>query len=115
MEPFATAGDAVIWALRSLDARHSGVHARGAPVPRPCVPDDIMICLDRLYRRRRISTGHAQVLREWANQGVPPSRTDLRDAPERHVWDEAMAELAPLLIRRGIVRRPADSDAQAAQ
>ena len=74
-EPFATAEEAWFWTMAALIARHDGARisaGRGAVI-RPCEPDDIVKCLDRLYRQRRIDLQHARILRIWGERGTAPN------------------------------------------
>jgi len=55
-EPFRSVEEAWFWTMAGLIARRDGARiVSGAGlVPRPCEPDDVVKCLDRLYRQRRI-------------------------------------------------------------
>ncbi len=103
-EPFGTTADAVIWGLRAMSARLRGERPPGITTARPCLPEDILRAIDHQRRQRRFTATHLDVLDRWALRGLAPSRVDLRDAPDRRVWDDVMRALAPGLIRRGIVR-----------
>jgi len=72
-EPFRNAEQAWFWTMAALLARHEGgSNPGGRGVPRPCDPDDVVRCLDGLYRRKRIDISHARVLRAWGERGMPP-------------------------------------------
>lgn len=99
-EPFETAEQAWFWTMAALRARHDGAARRsGAARPRPCDPDDVIRCLDRLYRRRRIDLAHAQALRVWGERQTAPSERH-RDAA---LWREALDRLDWVLRSKGIV------------
>ena len=107
-EPFASAEEAWFWTMGALIARQDGARlsaGRGA-VQRPCEPDDVVKCLDRLYRQRRIELLHVRVMRNWGerccapNPRVPSERGDLR------LWREAMDRLDFPLRAKGIVAGP---------
>jgi hypothetical protein len=105
-EPFASAEQAWFWTMAALRARHEGASRSGGSVPRPCEPDDVILCLDSLYRRKRIDLSHARVLRVWGERGVAP---DMRVAAERleaRLWGEAMDLLDWPLRVRAIVAEP---------
>ena len=73
-EPFRGAEEAWFWTMAALMARREGADiapttARG----RPCEPDDVVKCLDALYRRRRIDLVHARILRIWGERQVAPN------------------------------------------
>ncbi len=100
--PFASPEDAWFWTVGALRSRHDGARHGGARVPRPCEPDDIVRCLDSLYRQRRIDLGHARVLRIWGERQMRPDQCNARSG-EYRLWHEAMERLAPILRRKGIV------------
>jgi hypothetical protein len=103
--PFASADDAWIWTMGVLMARRDGAGPVTSldAVARPCEPDDVVRCLDRLYRQRRIDLAHARVLRIWGErQMVPPER----EHGDRRLWREAMDRLAWPLQQIGIVATP---------
>ena len=103
VEPFGSAEQAWFWTMAALRARHSGIRGSGAAVRRPCDPDDIIRCPDRLYRNRRVDLGHARVLRLWGERQTAP---DLRRASEHLdavLWHEAIERLSWPLRMKGIV------------
>lgn len=108
-EPFASAEEAWFWTIAALTARRDGARilAGQGLVSRPCEPDDVIKCLDRLYRQRRIELAHARIMRLWGERGAAP---DPRHASERgdwRLWREAMARLEWPLRVKGIVDGPA--------
>ena len=72
-------------------------------VARPCEPDDVVRCLDRLYRQRRIDLAHARVLRIWGERQMAPPERYLGD---RWLWREAISRLDWHLRTCGIVAAP---------
>ena len=56
VRPFRSAEEAWLWTMAALQARRDGARytANRGLVSRPCEPDDVIRCLDALYRRRRI-------------------------------------------------------------
>ena len=62
-EPFRSAEQAWFWTMGALMARRDGSRSDGPRTLRPCDPDDVVKCLDQLYRRRRIDLVHARILR----------------------------------------------------
>lgn len=93
---FPDAASAWFWTMRVLLARQTG-----APEPvGPCQPDDVIRCVDRLYRQHRIDMAHARVLRIWGERGTAPDAT----APgDRRLWQHAIAALDWPLRTQGIV------------
>ena len=73
-EAFRSVEEAWFWTMAALIARRDGARiVSGAGlVPRPCEPDDVVKCLDRLYRQRRIDLQHARILRIWGERQQAP-------------------------------------------
>ena len=59
-EAFRDADEAWLWTMAALMARRDGARytANQGRVVRPCEPDDVVKCLDGLYRQRRIDLVH---------------------------------------------------------
>ena len=103
--PFATAEEAWFWTMAALIARRDGariVANRGA-VSRNCEPDDVVKCLDRLYRQRRIDLVHARFLRLWGERATAPDPRHLSEARDHAIWAEALSRLEWPLRVKGIV------------
>ncbi|MCU0887717.1 MAG: hypothetical protein MUF65_02290 [Rubritepida sp.] len=104
-EPFRSAEEAWFWTMAALLARREGARVaagRGAAV-RPCEPDDVVKCLDRLYRQRRVELAHARVLRIWGERGVPPCPRHPSERGDSLLWREALSRLEFPLREKGIV------------
>jgi hypothetical protein len=71
-------------------------------VKRPCEPDDVIACVDALYRTRRISLDHARVLGRWGERQRQPDRFEA-SAEECAAWREALDLLAGRLRAKGIL------------
>src|SRR5947199_7038 len=74
------------------------VHAASDPVerppgPGPCRAEDVLRCLDGLYRQRRIDLLHARILRIWGFRGVAPNPARARERSDWRVWHEALDRL----------------------
>ena len=105
VQPFETAEQAWLWTMAALIARREGARytANKGRTRRPCDPDDVVKCLDGLYRQRRIDLAHARILRIWGERQMAPS---LAVAVERHdhrLWVEALGRLEWPLRVKGIV------------
>jgi hypothetical protein len=87
-------------AARRDGARHPTNKGR---LPRPCEPDDVIKCLDNLYRQRRIDLIHARILRIWGERQIAPSPSILAERNDSRVWTEAMERLDWPLRVKGIV------------
>ena len=105
MRPFHTAEEAWMWTMAALRARRDGARytANRGMTPRPCEPDDVVRCLDALYRRRRIDLVHARVLRVWGERQVPPSPAYATERCDFLLWREALERLEWRLRVKGIV------------
>ncbi|MCR0984766.1 hypothetical protein [Roseomonas populi] len=113
VQPFISAEEAWFWTMAALVARRDGariVSGRGL-VARPCEPDDVVKCLDRLYRQRRIDLAHARIMRIWGERGVSPDPTAPRERGDHRLWREAMERLDWPLRMKGIVAGPEPRDA----
>ncbi len=102
-EPFRTGEEAWFWTLTALAARREGSGSRGVRIPRPCDPDDVMKCLDMLYRQRRIHLEHARILRLWGDRRIAPNPARAVECPDWRLWREAMERLEWPLRVKGIV------------
>lgn len=104
-EPFRSAEEAWFWTMAALIARRDGARitaGKGEKV-RPCEPDDVIKCLDRLYRHRRIDLIHARVMRLWGERGQAPDPRHLSERTDAAQWREAMNRLEWPLRVKGIV------------
>ncbi|MFN3448560.1 MAG: hypothetical protein ACK44F_07670 [Roseococcus sp.] len=108
-EPFRSAEEAWFWTMAALMARREGARVRAGQglSLRPCEPDDVVKCLDRLYRQRRIEIAHARILRIWGERGVPPCPRHPAERGDHRLWREAMQRLEFPLRVKGIVADPA--------
>jgi hypothetical protein len=107
-EPFATAEEAWFWTMAALIARQDGARlsaGRGGII-RPCEPDDVVKCLDRLYRQRRIELQHARILRIWGERGTAPNPRIPAERGDLRLWREAMERMDFPLRQKGIVAGP---------
>jgi hypothetical protein len=103
--PFAHAEEAWLWTMAALVARREGARilAGQGLVTRPCEPDDVVKCLDRLYRQRRVDLSHARVLARWGERGTPPSDRHQAERRDHALWREALSRLEFPLRLKGIV------------
>jgi hypothetical protein len=104
-QPFESAEHAWLWTMAALIARREGARytANKGAVARPCDPDDVVKCLDALYRQRRIDLVHARVLRIWGERQMPPSSSVAAEHRDHALWVEALERLAWPLRIKGIV------------
>jgi hypothetical protein len=104
-EPFLSAEEAWIWTMSALVARREGARivAGAGSKQRPCEPDDVIKCLDRLYRQRRIDLVHARIMRIWGERGVAPDPRHLGEKNDWRIWNEAMQRMDWPLRMKGIV------------
>lgn len=104
--PFDSAEEAWLWFIQAQEARNEGARftAGMSLVTRPCEPADILKCIDRLYRNRRLIMDHLLVLRHYGKRRLPPDARRMKEARAYTLWHEALARLEPLLEKKGIVR-----------
>jgi hypothetical protein len=102
---FTSAEEAWLWTMGCLMARRQGarVTANKGLVNRPCDADDVVKCLDTLYRRRRIDLLHARILRIWGERQMPPNPAFMAEKSDWRIWREAMERLEWPLRVKGIV------------
>ena len=105
VQPFRDAEEAWLWTMAALQARRDGARgvANAGRVVRPCEPDDVIKCLDTLYRRRRIDLTHARILRIWGERRSAPNPTHVAERSDWRLWREALDRLDWLLRVKGIV------------
>ncbi len=103
--PFASAEEAWLWTMGCLIARRQGARfgANKGIVHRPCEPDDVVKCLDTLYRQRRIDLLHGRILRIWGERQTAPSPAYASERSDWRIWREAMERLEWPLRVKGIV------------
>lgn len=104
-EPFRSAEEAWYWTMAALVARREGARFthRAGKIHRPCEPDDVVKCLDTLYRRRRIDLSHVRILRIWGERQSGPNPTSVAERSEFRLWREALNALEWPLRVKGIV------------
>lgn len=104
-QPFRTADEAWFWTMAALTARRDGARytANQGRVQRPCDPDDVIKCLDTLYRRRRIDLVHARILRIWGERQSAPNPAHSSERGDWRLWREALDRLEWPLRVKGIV------------
>lgn len=110
--PFASAEDAWFWTMAALMARRDGarITAGKGVVARPCEPDDVIKCLDRLYRQRRIEIAHARIMRIWGERGAAPNPRYPAERGDARLWREAMNRLEwPLRVKGIVAGAPAEA------
>jgi len=115
-QPFTTAEEAWFWTMQALIARREGARivAGAGLTARPCEPDDVVKCLDRLYRQRRIDLQHARILRIWGERQQAPDARQPREAGDARLWREAMQRLESPLRVKGIIADALATPAEAA-
>ncbi len=103
--PFANAEDAWLWTMAALKARRDGARhsTNKGRLPRPCEPDDVLRCLDSLYRQRKIDLVHARILRLWGERQMVPSAAVAAEYNDHRLWTEALDRLEWPLRIKGIV------------
>ena len=104
-QPFRDAEEAWLWTMAALQARRDGARyvANADRVPRPCEPDDVIKCLDTLYRRRRVDLTHARILRIWGERQSAPNPAHATERGDWRLWREALEALEWLLRIKEIV------------
>ena len=99
--PFPTAEAAWFWTMAVLESRRDPRRPR--PPAGPCAAEDVLRCLDSLYRQRRLELLHARILRIWGVRGMAPDRRRPGQRCDAALWAEAMERLGWALRAQGIV------------
>lgn len=104
-KPFISAEEAWLWTMAALIARRDGARysAGKGLFSRPCEPDDVVKCLDGLYRQRRVDLVHARTLRIWGERQLPPCMAVAAERSDFRLWTEALERLEWPLRVKGIV------------
>ncbi len=104
-QPFRDAEEAWLWTMAALTARRAGARytANQGRVMRPCEPDDVVKCLDGLYRRRRIDLVHARIMRIWGERQATPNPAFANERCDWRLWRESMKRLDWPLRVKGII------------
>jgi hypothetical protein len=104
-QPFRSVDEAWFWTMAALRARRDGARytANQGRVQRPCEADDVIKCLDTLYRRRRIDLVHARILRIWGERQSAPNPAFPSERSDWRLWREALDRLEWPLRVKGIV------------
>jgi hypothetical protein len=104
-QPFRDAEEAWLWTMAALVARREGARysANKGAVGRPCEPDDVIKCVDALYRQRRVDLAHARVLRTWGERQCAPSAACASERGDWRLWREALDRMEWSLRAKGIV------------
>lgn len=104
-QPFNSVDEAWFWTMAALQARREGARyvANQCQVQRPCEPDDVVKCLDTLYRRRRIDLVHARILRIWGERQIAPCPRVPGERSDWRLWREALDRLEWPLRVKGII------------
>jgi hypothetical protein len=102
---FSSAEEAWLWTMSCLMARRQGARfgANRGSVSRPCEPDDVVKCLDKLYRQRRIELLHARILRIWGERQAAPDPSYVSEKADWRIWRQALDRLEWPLRVKGIV------------
>jgi hypothetical protein len=102
--PFPSVEAAWFWAAAVLHAQHDP--AAAPPPAGPCRVEDVVKCLDVLYRAGALELLHARILRIWGWRGLPPNPGHPRERSDWRLWREAIEALDAPLRARGIVAGP---------
>ena len=105
VRPFRSAEEAWLWTMAALRARRDGARytAKRGLLSRPCEPDDVIRCLDTLYRSRGIDLVHARILRVWGERQMPPNPAYATERCDFRLWREALDRLDWPLRAKGII------------
>lgn len=109
LTPFPTIETAWFWTIRAVQT--GPIRQTGSPESERRRIEDVIKCLDTLYRNRRIEMLHVRILRIWGMRGVAPDPARVRERSDWRIWHEAMERLDGALRTRGIVAGSVFQDA----
>ncbi len=104
--PFRTGQEAWLWTMAILMARRDGAGQSWRPEgpPRPCDPEDVVRCLDTLYREGVLDLVHARILRIWGERQTAPRSDRLQQRGDWRLWNQALGHMEWVLRACGVVR-----------
>jgi hypothetical protein len=101
---FDSAEDAWLWFCKYEKKSPYKPKNSNRVIARPCVLDDIYLCVSKLYLAKKINKRQMSVLVSYGRLMLPPDGRIERERNDAIAWDSAMGHLEPLLIQKGIVR-----------
>jgi hypothetical protein len=103
--PFDSAVETWFWFIQAQEAKNEGARfsAGMSLTPRPCEPSDILLILDRLYRKRRLLRDHLLVLRYYGRRQMAPDPRRAKESLAYTLWVEALERIEPALVKKGII------------
>ncbi len=107
-DAFCSTEQAWFWTMAALAARRDGLSRPLDTARRSIVPEDVLRCLDGLYRQRRIDLLHARILRVWGERGRAPDPARRSERGDAAIWREAIGRLDWPLRVKGLVRVPSE-------
>jgi hypothetical protein len=109
--PFDSAEEAWFWFIETQKAKEDGARflAGMGLYRRPCEPVYILKILDRLHRNRCLKMDHFLVLRHYGRRQLRPDHRRVKEVRAYYLWNEAMKNLEPPMISKGIVTESVDS------
>jgi hypothetical protein len=102
---FTSSEEAWMWYCQCQIARDEGVRflAGRGQYFRPCDPDDIVIAVESLYRKRHIDRRHMVVLNSYGMRLSPPNGSLPEEREAAALWDQALDYLGDILKAKGII------------
>ncbi len=106
VQPFRSGEEAWLWTMATLMARRDGAGPDWRPEgpARPCDPEDVVRCLDTLYRQASVDLLHARILRIWGERQRAPRADTGRLGGDWRLWTQALGQLEWALRARGVVQ-----------
>lgn len=103
--PFDSGEEAFWNMLYTQEAARDGARFNGGGgTPRPGGALDVMVAIDRLYRRRRLKIEHIRVLSHYGRRKLAPDINNPKEASAAGLWREAMQIIEEALVKKRMVR-----------
>lgn len=101
---FDSAEEAWFWYCRYENKSPFKLKNSNKSIARPCVLDDIYLCVVRLYLAKKIRECHLKTLIKFGRKFCAPDFRIFEEQQEALWWDDAMDKLETVFRAKGIVR-----------
>ncbi len=103
--PYEDAEQAFFSMVKGQEALAAGARVRAGLgiYQRPGGGLDIQIVIERLYRLRKLTMDHIQVLRHYGVRKLKPDPYRPKEARSAMLWDEAMNVISAELKTKGLI------------
>ncbi len=101
---FNSAEEAWFWYCKYEKKSPYKLNNSNKSILRPCVVDDIYLCVVKLYLAKKIRECHLKTLIKFGRKFCPPDSRLQEEEQEALWWDDAMDKLETIFRLKGIVK-----------